>query len=166
MLTIYLDMDDVVADWHTAAQEFLKMRWEKENERIPKSDWDKIKQYSRFYLDLPLKENAYDLVSWVSAYCLTHSGTNARFLTAIPHDDSMPFAAQDKVWWANKHFPGWPVFIGPYSHDKWKHCQPGDILIDDRHSNCNEWVSAGGLAHPYRDWPTCKVWLEQTLGVL
>ena len=29
-MIIYLDMDDVVADWHMAAQDFLKMRWNKD----------------------------------------------------------------------------------------------------------------------------------------
>ena len=42
-MNIYLDMDDVVADWHIAAQDFLKMRWNKDSERIPKEDWDRVK---------------------------------------------------------------------------------------------------------------------------
>ena len=85
------------------------------------------------------------------------------FLTAIPHDYSVPYATQDKVWWANDHFPGIPVFIGPFSHDKWRRCKPGDILIDDRVSNCEEWRREGGLAHIYKNWPDCKAWLEENV---
>ena len=84
-----------------------------------------------------------------------------RFLTALPHDYSVPFAVYDKVQWADRYFPGVPMFIGPYSHDKWRHCRPGDILIDDRTSNCEEWTREGGKAHIYRTWEACKPWLEE-----
>jgi hypothetical protein len=53
-MNIYLDMDDVVADWHTAAQEILKLRWDKNGDRIPQAEWDKIKEALHFYRDLPL----------------------------------------------------------------------------------------------------------------
>ena len=160
-MKIYVDMDDVVADWLGYAQEFLKMRWDHERgERIPQEDWDKLKNDSRFYLDLPLKEGAKDLIEYCRDKVIHGHAEDLFFLTALPHDYSMPYAAHDKVWWAHRHFPSTPVFFGPFSHDKWRHCQPGDILIDDRHSNCYEWRSAGGLAHEYRNWKDCKVWLD------
>ena len=159
-MIIYLDMDDVVADWHTAAQDFLKMRWNKDNERIPQQDWDRIKHNSHFYRDLPLKAGAVELVQ----YCRDAVADGLFFLTALPHDYSMPYAASDKVWWAHQHFPGVTVFFGPFSHDKWRHCKPGDILIDDRTSNCEEWIRSGGQAHIYRSWETCRPWLEQALN--
>jgi hypothetical protein len=160
-MIIYLDMDDVVADWHTAAQEFLRMRWHKENERIPQEDWDKIKMNSHFYRDLPLKENSNDLVDYCRNTVATGKATELRFLSALPRNNDMTWAIWDKVLWAQEYFPGIPVFLGPYSHDKWKHCQPGDILIDDRTSNCMEWRNAGGLSHIYKDWKPCKEWLDQ-----
>jgi hypothetical protein len=163
-MKIYLDMDDVVADWHGAAEDLLKMRWSKEtNERIPHKDWARIKASSRFYLTLPLKEGAEELVKFCQQAVADGRADSLAFLTALPHDYSMPYAAQDKVWWASRHFPGIPVFFGPFSHDKYKHCEPGDILIDDRTTNCTEWKDAGGLSHIYRDWPACKTWLEQVL---
>lgn len=162
-MNIYLDMDDVVANWLGRAQEVLKMRWQ-EGERIPQNEWNKLKQDFRFYRSLPLKEGATELVQWCKDYVEAHPGTGLFFLTALPHDYSVPYAAQDKVWWANDHFPGIPVFFGPFSHDKWRYCKnPDDILIDDRISNCSEWRSAGGKAFVYRQWPECKEWLEETL---
>lgn len=160
-MKIYLDMDDVVADWHLAAQDFLQRRWDKQGERIPQDQWNRLKNWSRFYLELPLKEGAEELVSHCQKLLANGVIDGLYFLTALPHDYSMPYAAQDKVWWAHRHFPGIPVFLGPFSHDKWRHCEPGDILIDDRHSNCDEWRSAGGLAHEYLNWPMCRLWLEQ-----
>jgi hypothetical protein len=164
-MIIYLDMDDVVADWHGAAQQFLKLKWEKTGERIPDNEWNKIKNNSRFYRDLPLLADAEKLVEWcldAKKLCLVK---DVRFLSAIPRNNDMPWAIQDKVWWANKHFPNIPVFLGPYSYDKWQHCQPGDILIDDRTENCEEWQRVGGHAHIYKNWLACEVWLEKQLGL-
>jgi hypothetical protein len=48
--------------------------------------------------------------------------------------------------WAREHFPDIPVHFGPYSEDKQDHTLPGDILVDDRGSNCVEWESRGGIA--------------------
>ena len=162
-MIIYLDMDDVVADWHTAAQEFLRMRWHKENERIPQEDWDRIKMNSHFYRELPLKENANDLVDYCRDAVQTGKADELRFLSALPRNNDMTWAVWDKVLWAQEHFPGIPVFLGPYSYDKWKHCNPGDILIDDRTSNCTEWRNAGGLSHIYKTWEPCKEWLDKLL---
>lgn len=157
-------MDDVVADWHTAAQDFLKMRWNRDNERIPQEDWDKIKMNARFYRDLPVKDDAFDLVNFCRDAVANGLADDLRFLTALPRNNDMQYAAYDKVLWATERFERIPVMFGPYSHDKWHHCQPGDILIDDRTSNCTEWINAGGLAHIYRTWEGCKPWLEQIIN--
>ena len=163
-MNIYLDMDDVVADWMAHAQDFLKMRWDhKTSERIPQADWDKLKNDSHFYRSLPLKAGAHELVDYCRNLTQRTNGT-LQFLTALPHDYSMPFAVSDKVFWAHEHFADVPVTIGPFSFDKWRHCKnPTDVLIDDRTSNCEEWIAAGGQAHIYRDWPTCYTWFEETI---
>lgn len=164
-MNIYVDVDDVVADWMKTAREFLKTNWDYANgERLPKEVYDQLKNQSRFYRDLPLKHGATDLMNYLRHYTELNPATRLAFLTAIPRSNSMPFSVQDKVWWADEHFPGIPLFIGPYSTDKWQHCTPGDILLDDRSSNCQEWRIAGGLAHQYTTWENCKPWLEETLN--
>jgi hypothetical protein len=164
-MNIYLDMDDVVADWHTRAQEILKLRVVKDSDRIPQAEWDKLKENLRFYRDLPVMEGAHELVDMCKAYIARNPQYNLRFLSALPHDYSMPFAVYDKVHWGDQHFPGIPVTIGPFSYDKWRHCKnAGDILIDDRHSNCEEWEARGGIAHVYTTWEACKPWLTTILS--
>lgn len=158
-MIIYLDMDDVVADWMPAAREIVNRNWNY-GERIPDEDWNKVKAKARFYRDLPIKDGAHDLVNYCRDLKAEGLIEDLRFLTALPHDYSVPFAAYDKVLWATERFERIPVLFGPFSYDKWKHCQPGDILIDDRTSNCEEWIAAGGHAHIYRTWEPCKVWLE------
>lgn len=166
-MNIYLDMDEVVADWHAHAQQALKKRWDKNGDRIPQHEWNIVKNDMHFYRNLPVMEGAHELVSMCQDYISRNPQYTLRFLTALPHDHSMPLAVSDKVWWANDHFPGVPVTIGPYSYDKWRHCKnPGDILIDDRHSNCREWESAGGVAYIFTTWANCKPWLEQQLDLL
>ena len=163
-MNIYLDMDDVVADWMGYARAYLKRNWN-EGEMLPDTEWRRLKDDQRMYSKLPIKEGAYELVDWVTQYA-TKNDCGLYFLSAIPHGNDMPWSITDKVHWANRYFPNIPVFLGPYSHDKWVRCQPGDILIDDRRSNCDEWTRAQGRAHQYKRWEDCKVWLEQELGVL
>ena len=164
-MNIYLDMDDVVADWHSRAQEILKLRVVKDSDRIPQEEWDRLKDHIRFYRDLPVMEGAHELVDMCKEYIARNPQYTLRFLTALPHDYSMPLAVYDKVHWGDKHFPGIPVTIGPFSYDKWRHCKnAGDILIDDRYSNCEEWEARGGIAHVYTTWEACKPWLTTILS--
>jgi hypothetical protein len=162
MTTIYLDMDDVVADWMAEARNIVKRNWNY-GERIPDEDWNKVKAKSRFYRNLPLKEGAVELVQYCRDAVSDGRAESMAFLTALPHDYSVPWAIQDKVWWAHERFEGIPVFFGPFSFDKWRHCTPGDILVDDRTSNCVEWENAGGHAHIYRSWEECHKWLDALL---
>ena len=161
-MIIYLDMDDVVADWMPAARAIVNRNWEY-GERIPESDWEKVKAKKRFYRDLPVKPGAEELVEFCKEAVRSGLADDLYFLTALPHGNDVPFAVYDKVHWCDLNFPGIPMFIGPFSHDKWQHCKPGDILIDDRVSNCEEWTRQGGHSHIYRTWEACKPWLTQIL---
>jgi 5'(3')-deoxyribonucleotidase len=162
-MNIYLDMDDVVADWQGHVESMLDYKFAKDD-RLPDNKWRQLKDNQRLYSELPLRAGAVELVEWVTAYA-DRTGAYVFFLSAIPRGNDMPWAPQDKVFWAQRYFPRIPVFLGPYAHEKKMHCRsPGDILIDDRLSNCEEWIAAGGRAHQYKEWPECKVWLEETLG--
>jgi 5'(3')-deoxyribonucleotidase len=159
-MIIYLDMDDVVADWFGFASDYLGKTWEPHVERIPQEDWNRLAKQQRMYRHLPVKEGAHDLVNYCRDLKANGIVEDLKFLTAVPKDNDVPYAFQDKVLWALERFERIPVLFGPHSYDKWRHCLPGDILIDDRPSNCEEWINAGGMAHVYRSWPECKEWLE------
>ena len=162
-MNIYLDMDDVVADWIGHARRYLDVPAWRAGQMLPDTQWRSLLNDQRMYRNLEVKEGARELVQWVTEYT-TKTKDGLYFLSAIPHGNDMPWAVQDKVFWGQEHFPYIPVFLGPYSHEKFMHCKPNDILIDDRHSNCEEWQRAGGRAHIYHNWPECKTWLEKTLG--
>ena len=161
--SLLIDMDDCVADWLGAACSYLDFEWTDTETHIPLYQWDRLLKNQRFYRDLPLKVGATELMAWAAEYANTH-GMNLAFLTAIPHNNDVPFVFQDKIHWANTHFPHVPVFFGPYSTDKHLHCRPGDILIDDRRDNCADWINTGGIAHVYSTWENCKEWIDLELA--
>lgn len=144
MKTLYLDMDGVVADFDELATQVLGTA-AAPNGIYPEEQWSKIAAHERLYRDLNKTAYADQLVEECEDFALT-KGYNLYFLTAVPKGNDVKWSFYDKVLWAQKYWPGIPVMFGPYSKDKWQHCSPGDILIDDRLSNIEEWRAAGGIA--------------------
>jgi 5'(3')-deoxyribonucleotidase len=149
MKTIFLDMDGVVADFDLFAEGVVGRRV-KQGDRYDDADWKKISKNQRFYRSLELYDHAEMFVNRVKSLATEH-GYDIKFLTAIPRNNDVPWSFVDKIHWADKHFPGIPVWFGPYSSDKHHHCQPGDILVDDRPTNINDWNSVGGIGIRFTD---------------
>jgi 5'(3')-deoxyribonucleotidase len=145
MRTIFVDMDGVVADFDTFASELLgrKIGWHDSKFDLTKDEWLKLAAVDRLYYQLPLMPDATKLIAYVKSLSTRF---HVQFLTAVPRRTTMADARADKQAWVDKYFPGMKMDIGPFSHDKQKWCHPGDILIDDRPSNINEWSAAGGIA--------------------
>jgi len=137
--TIFIDMDGVVADFDAYAQSILGYSTPG-GKRYPLEDWAKISANPRFYYELEVCGNANELVD----ACLKLAN-DVKFLTAIPRANDVPWSFSDKVLWAQERWPNIPVWFGPYSHDKHLHCSSGDVLIDDRDDNINDWNRAGGI---------------------
>lgn len=148
--TLYLDLDGVLADFNVQAQKLINATDAERNDaersgRWKRELWGQLKRTPNFYRHLPLTKFANDLVELATRF-QNELGWNVEILTAIPRHNDVPEAFQDKVEWAQEHFPQFRVRFGPYSHDKHQHARPGDILVDDRYSNCTEWTQAGGTA--------------------
>lgn len=135
-------MDGVVADWITFVNGILGHELD-ENKRWPDEDWRQLIQVQRIYRDLPEFAYAQEFVARVMALAQQHR-YEVKFLTAVPRRNDFPHAFEDKVHWANQRFPGIPVWFGPYSQDKQQRSAPGQVLIDDRITNINEWCERGG----------------------
>jgi 5'(3')-deoxyribonucleotidase len=144
MTTIYLDMDGVVADFDEYAERILGPL-PGHNGIYPDDKWQKIAANPRLYRDLKKTHYADQLVEECKDFAATKEYA-LLFLTAVPKGNDIKWAFYDKLIWAQNYFPGIAVHFGPYSVDKWHHCRPGDILIDDRPSNIDEWRAAGGIA--------------------
>lgn len=143
MTTLYLDMDGVVADFDAYA--FAIAGFPPSGGFYNDEQWAEIAANDRLYRDLPKTAYADLLVDACKQYCQERN-YQLMFLTAVPKGNDMHWSFYDKVQWAGKYFPDIPVHFGPYSKDKHVHCKPGDILIDDRSSNIEEWQVAGGHA--------------------
>lgn len=141
--TIYLDMDGVVADWNSGVKEVLG--YEKDpNAQYPDEDWEKIKSNERVYRDLPVMANAPELVN-IARRFRDRLGYRLLFLTAVPKGNDVPWAFWDKCIWAQHYFPDIPVHFGPFAKDKQTHAEEGNILVDDRKSNIEQWRNKGGI---------------------
>lgn len=128
------------------------------NGSYPSEHWKVLSKHSRMYRDLKKTPYADRLVE----ECLNFAKVNnyeVLFLTAVPKGNDIHYAFFDKVNWAQHYFHMIPVHFGPYAKDKHTHCNPGDILIDDRLSNIHEWRQAGGVAIHHID-------IDQTLKEL
>ena len=148
--TIYLDMDGVVADWDRAATLYLReprsVAMAGTPERYwPPEQWERLREAPHFYRTLPKMPGA-DRMANLARDLRDRGGYNLMFLTASPKGNDVPWAFWDKMQWAQEFFPDIAVHFGPYSTEKWMHCQPGDILVDDRKDNCDSWEEAGGAA--------------------
>jgi 5'(3')-deoxyribonucleotidase len=143
MTTLYLDMDGVVADFDEYAFRVLGVA--PSGGVYPDDIWNQIAENDRLYRDLKKTDYADQLVDECRDLALTKEW-QLIFLTAVPKANDIKWAFYDKMVWVQKYYPDIPVHFGPYSFDKWQHCQPGDILIDDRPSNIEEWRTAGGIA--------------------
>ena len=147
---INVDMDGVVADFDAYVLKHLGRTFN--HTAGPGEDqemWDFLKTVPNLYAKLDLTPYAEKLMQTVH-----NSGLTYRFLTAIPRRTTMPTAQEDKIVWAEKYFPGVKVCFGPYSRDKWKWAKAGDILIDDRADNIDDWITKGkgiGILHKYDD---------------
>jgi 5'(3')-deoxyribonucleotidase len=145
MRTIFLDMDGVVADFDTFVSNLLgrPIGWNDSKQDLTDEEWEKLASVDRLYYQLPLMPDATKLVAYVKSLSTRF---NVGFLTAVPRRSTIPSARDDKQAWVNKYFPGMKMDIGPYSHHKQKWCAPGDILVDDRPSNIEQWNAVGGIA--------------------
>jgi 5'(3')-deoxyribonucleotidase len=158
MTTLYLDMDGVVADFDEYAARTLGLP---PSSGVYSHDvWQRLANNGRIYRDLNKTSYADELVFQCSRIAKKFD-FGLYFLTAVPKGNDVPWAFYDKVVWAQKNFPAIAVMFGPYSKDKHVHCRPGDILIDDRVSNIEQWRAAGGVAIHHRDFATTMLELNK-----
>jgi 5'(3')-deoxyribonucleotidase len=162
MPTIYIDMDGVVADWEAAAAQHIQKQKDI-NGLWPKEDWEKIRSQIHFYRHLPEMPRARELMALARRF-RDELGWELRMLTAVPRKNDMHETFHDKIDWMAERWPEVRVHFGPYAEDKQDHATPGDILVDDRPSNIQEWQAAGGIAvHVTKDYDLA---LEQLNSIL
>jgi hypothetical protein len=137
-LKLYVDLDGVLADFDTPAEEILGTDNIYKYEFIwgPEKFWAKINEHPNFFRDLPTKADAYDL--WDSISHLDPS-----ILTALPKTNPDRVDLQKREFVSGNF--GDATVITCETEDKPDYCEPGDILIDDRAVNRDAWMKKGGI---------------------
>jgi hypothetical protein len=146
---LYLDCDGVLADFHAGAVAALGMHPKAYEKRHGVGRfWAKLAKAEDFYFSLPLMPGAMDLFEAVRHL-------DPIILTGLPIGN---WAADQKVRWAAKHFPGTRI-ITTMARDKRNHAKEGDVLVDDMLKHAHLWEDAGGIFIHHKS-------VEETLGRL
>ena len=132
---LYLDCDGVLADFDKGASAILgkppKVYMDRHG---PGKFWQQLARAPDFYANLPLMSGAMELFEAVKHL-------DPIILTGLPRGN---WAADQKVRWAAEHFPGTRI-ITTMAVDKRRHCQSGDVLVDDTLKYRHLWEEAGGI---------------------
>lgn len=137
-MTIYVDLDGVLADFDKEANEILGTDNHHKFTFIWGNDvtWDRLHAKEDFFKSLPKMPDAMELWKALKPF-------NPVILTALPHSDPERVDRQKREWVAKNFFPN-PEVITCKTADKPNFYKPGDILIDDRAVNRDAWQKAGG----------------------
>jgi len=130
---LFLDLDGVLADFDAGYEKLAGERPDKSSDDV---DWRLVASRPDFYLNLPPTRDFVEL--WT--FAAPHRPT---ILTGVP--SSIPQAAEQKRAWVAS-------FCGPSirvitcaSKDKYRHAEPGDVLVDDWEKHRRAWLDAGGI---------------------
>jgi 5'(3')-deoxyribonucleotidase len=144
MSTIYIDMDNVVADFEAHYLAITGTSWDSEEDAMNR--WRKLAGKEKYFFSaMPAIFESEKFVSEIQQLG-EGAGYRCKFLTAVPSLWKFPAAEEEKTQWIiEKLNSELPVVIGPFARDKVNHCKPGDILIDDSDLNIQQWRGAGGF---------------------
>lgn len=132
-MTIFVDMDGVLADFDTHHESVFGFRSDKLLDNV---DWHKVRDVKNFYLNIPPMPDLPVLWDFLRPY-------GPIVLTGVPY--SVIEAPDNKRAWVRRHLGETVEMRACASKEKYCHCLPGDILIDDWEKYKHLWVQAGGI---------------------
>ena len=144
MITIFIDMDGVLADFNG----YCQSKYGKNYSDIIdiQGFWHDKNQHKDLFINLIPLPSAYKMLNDLYNLALLYP-IQFKVLTALPHGGGYPEAELHKNQWIDKYFPelSGKVLTGPYAVDKQNHCNKHDVLIDDNSRNVVQWSHKGGL---------------------
>lgn len=140
MARIFLDLDGVLADFDGHYETVFGERLPHRNASLhlpdPPNLWRNLGGHPSFFYDLPLLPGALDIVAAVREI------QAPVILTGLPR--TVPHVeVQKRSWVAENLGDDIEVLCCP-SRLKYRHCAPGDVLIDDWLKYRSLWERAGG----------------------
>lgn len=151
---IYFDLDGVLADFNSKARQILGDDF---NNVKPSIAWKALaRPENDFFNSLDIIDDG--LVIW--DVC---EGFNRVVLTGKPYGK---WAAPQKKQWVARELGKEVMALVVMSKDKYKYCEPGDILIDDSPGQHKEpWEDAGGIFVSF-DRNDCQAALNRMLELI
>lgn len=137
-MRIFVDMDGVLADFDSHYESVFGVRPDK---WLDNADWKKVREYKDFYLNIPPMVDLPLLWAYLAQF-------DPIILTGVP--SSVEEAASNKIAWVRKNLGDTEIRCC-LSREKYLHCEPGDVLIDDWEKHKDKWVSAGGIWITHRN---------------
>ncbi len=133
---VALDMDGVLADFDKA---ILRVSGYHPSELTEAEIWGHVRNTKDFFLTLEKTPECGTILRAVLELIPLY---RLRIVTALPRRDTVPDAAGQKTRWVRTvlGLGTVPVVTMVGSKNKWKYAMPGELLIDDRPSNCREWI--------------------------
>jgi 5'(3')-deoxyribonucleotidase len=154
-MTIYFDMDGVLADWVAGFKKLFKdeVKYEDFNS-LPKNEYDDVKHViahrPHFYLNLPTLNHAVETL-----VTLIEDGHDVAILTSCGKINTDAVVTQKKKW-LKKVFGGYdiPFHYVTTSKEKAEFAADDALLIDDREKSVVPFEAAGGKVIHYEDGVT------------
>jgi 5'(3')-deoxyribonucleotidase len=149
MKNIYLDMDDVLADFSSA---FARQKSKEET-------WNKILSINEFWENLNICTGAIELVDFA-----VKNFEFVSILSAVSKEDQRAWGG--KVSWIYKHFSYYLDKLSINLVERKNKCRFADsdsLLIDDKKENCDEFWLAGGQSLLHAD---CITSLEKLKSLI
>lgn len=135
---IYVDMDDVVTNFNDYYEECFGRRWKDIADTAER--WKPLNDNPDWYLSIPLKKDALQLMSYVRSL-----NVPVKMLTATGWDWVRVGTA--KTIYCTKRLNVEPsdVLTVVEGRKKFAFARPGYVLIDDMERNVLPWCVAGGF---------------------
>lgn len=130
---IYCDLDGVLADFDRHYARCFGVWPSKAADNV---DWNKVRNHDQFFYGITPMHDMDRLWRQIQPYGPT-------ILTGCP--SSVDASDNEKHEWVRKHLGDYVPVICCRSREKYKHCKPGDLLIDDWEKYQGLWLDAGGV---------------------
>jgi hypothetical protein len=136
MRSLFIDLDGVLGDFFGCYRELFGRDLDRTG--FDQSAWNDVNTHPTFFVEMPKLHDADEL--WEGALQLHPAPI---VLTGYP--EHSPHVAGQKVEWVRRNLPGAPPPIVCLSREKFRHGNPGDVLIDDWARYRHLWEEMGGV---------------------